>query len=103
MSPHMSPHTTVRWGRMARQTLLWIFTLTVVGVPLWLVLVTAAKPYAEAQQLSLSLPRQWHMAQNFGTVFADGNAVRGFLNSCLVTLPAIGLLLFFGAMAAWAQ
>ncbi|TMR95034.1 carbohydrate ABC transporter permease [Nonomuraea basaltis] len=84
-----------------RQAALWAFAAVFVGVPLWLVLVTAAKPYAEAQHLSLALPQTWHLTENLGTIFSDGAAVRGFVNSCLVTVPALLLLLFFGAMAAW--
>ncbi|SEG88676.1 raffinose/stachyose/melibiose transport system permease protein [Nonomuraea solani] len=86
---------------LLRQAALWTYAAVSVGVPLWLVLVTAAKPYAEAQRLSLAPPRTWHVAENLETIFADGAAVRGFVNSCLVTVPALALLLFFGAMAAW--
>lgn len=90
----------LRWD-VLRQVVLWAFAGVWVGVPLWLVLVTAAKPYTEAQRLSLGLPKDWHLAENISTVFSDGAVVRGFINSCLVTIPALFLLLFFGAMAAW--
>lgn len=91
-----------RRGReVARRVALWGFAGVSVGVPLWLVLVNAAKPYAEAQELSLALPRTWQLGENLSTVFAEGAVARGFLNSCLVTIPALLLLLFFGAMAAW--
>lgn len=90
-----------RWGDVLRQAALWAFAAVSVGVPLWLVLVTAAKPYAEAQRLSLGLPQTWHLGENLSAIFAEGAVVRGFVNSCLVTIPALLLLLFFGAMAAW--
>lgn len=100
MSVPMRRLASRRWD-IVRQAVLWVFAAVTVGVPLWLVLVTAAKPYAEAQELSLALPQSWRLGENFATIFSDGGAMRGFINSCLVTIPALALLLFFGAMAAW--
>jgi raffinose/stachyose/melibiose transport system permease protein len=91
----------MRAGYLLRGLLLWGFAGVTVGIPLWLVLVNGAKSYAEAQDLSLALPTRWQAGPNLSTVFAEGAVVRGFVNSCLVTVPALVLLLFFGAMAAW--
>ncbi|RSM64130.1 sugar ABC transporter permease [Actinoplanes sp. ATCC 53533] len=87
--------------QVLRRLALWAFAGVTVGIPLWLVLVNGAKSYAEAQDLSLRLPRKWQLGANLSTVFTEGAVLRGFVNSCLVTVPALLLLLFFGAMAAW--
>jgi len=75
--------------------------LIVVAAPLWLVVVNSMKPLAEARHPTFALPETVRLVENYGIVLQEGEALRGFINSCLVTFPAIALLLFFGSMAAW--
>jgi raffinose/stachyose/melibiose transport system permease protein len=75
--------------------------LVFVGIPLWLVLVTSAKPQGEAIKPNLSLSQHWQPATNYRTSFDQGQMLRGFVNSLLVVLPSVVLVLLLGAGAAW--
>ncbi|GAA3595154.1 carbohydrate ABC transporter permease [Nonomuraea rosea] len=72
-----------------------------IGIPLWLVLVTAAKSRGEALTPDLSLPSEWHLLENLAQVWADGEVPRAALGSLLVVAPSVAGVLLFGSMAAW--
>jgi raffinose/stachyose/melibiose transport system permease protein len=72
-----------------------------IGVPLWLVLVTAAKSRGEALNPDLSLPTEWHLLDNLRQVWTDGEVLRASLGSLLVVVPSVLGVLLFGSMAAW--
>lgn len=74
----------------------------VVGIPLWLVIVTSAKSQGDALNPSLALPTDgWHFAQNYARAFTEGRVVLAFLGSASIVIPAVVLVLLFGSMAAW--
>jgi raffinose/stachyose/melibiose transport system permease protein len=75
--------------------------LTVIGIPLWLVLVTAGKSQGEALNPNLSLPSHWQLWSNLRAVWADGEVPAAFFGSLLVVVPTVVGLLVFGSMAAW--
>lgn len=87
-----------RWGRPA---LVLLLAHLAVGVPLWLVAVTSAKPQAEAVKPNLDLPRQWQPSANYADAVGEGEMLRGLLNSLLVVVPSVVLVLILGAGAAW--
>lgn len=87
-----------RWLHNILLILLVIFSL---GVPFWLLVVTAGKNQAEALQLSLSLPSQWHLLENFATVISQGKMFQAFFGSVIVTVPSVLVALIFGSMASW--
>ncbi|MFI7641465.1 carbohydrate ABC transporter permease [Nonomuraea sp. NPDC049400] len=72
-----------------------------IGIPLWLVLVTAAKSQGEALQPDLSLPSKWQLLENLGQVWGDGKVLQATLGSLLVVVPSVVGVLLFGSMAAW--
>ena len=89
---------------MSKPKLSWFAAagaVLLVGFPFWFVVVTAGKDSQSSRLLSAAPPANWHLLENLGTVVRDGQAARGFLNSCLVTAPAIVLTLLLGAAAAW--
>jgi raffinose/stachyose/melibiose transport system permease protein len=71
-----------------RPALVLVMALLFVGVPLWLVLVTSAKPQGEAITPNLSLPHHWQPAANYSTALSEGQMIRGFANSVLVVAPS---------------
>ncbi|GAA2590154.1 carbohydrate ABC transporter permease [Streptomyces roseoviolaceus] len=91
---------TALW-RYGRPSLVVLLAALAVGVPLWLVAVTSAKPQAEAIKPNLDLPRQWQPASNYADAVSEGEMLRGFLNSLLVVVPSVVLVLLLGAGAAW--
>ncbi|MFI9586611.1 carbohydrate ABC transporter permease [Streptomyces sp. NPDC052236] len=95
-----SPSPSRVW-RFGRPTLVLILAAIAVGVPLWLVLVTSAKPQGEAVKPNLDPPDQWQPADNYADAVSQGEMFRGFLNSLLVVLPSVALVLILGAGAAW--
>lgn len=86
---------TIKYVALSAAALLFI------GVPLWLVLVNAAKPFAEARTPGFGLPRDWALVDNFRVVLTEGRAGIGLLNSLLITGGSVAFILVAGAMAAW--
>lgn len=80
---------------------LWFGVIVLIGTPLYLALVTASKTGEQAKRVSLEFPDPFVLWENLARVVIDGNGITGLLNSAFVTVPAIVLTLFFGAMAAW--
>jgi raffinose/stachyose/melibiose transport system permease protein len=74
---------------------------TVIGIPLWLVVVTAGKSQGEALSPNLALPSQWHLWENFATVWTDGEIPAAFFGSLLVVLPTVAGVLTVGSLASW--
>ncbi|MER8001143.1 carbohydrate ABC transporter permease [Streptomyces sp. NPDC095613] len=87
--------------RAARPVLVILLAALAVGVPLWLVLATSAKPQGEAVRPGLDPPRHWQPAANYADAVSQGEMLRGFANSLLVVVPSVALVLILGAGAAW--
>ena len=94
-SPNSSRNNAIRL------VVLWLFAAIVVLFPLYLAVLTALKPTAEARSVNMKLPTRLEFFDNLATVVSQGNTIQGFFNSLIVTVPAVLLLLFFGSMAAW--
>lgn len=75
--------------------------LSVIGIPLWLVVVTAGKSRGEALTPNLALPGEWHLAENLATVWHEAEVPAAFLGSMLTVVPAVAGVLTVGSMAAW--
>lgn len=98
----MRRSTRQRWQGVLRYSLLTLFALPWVGVPIWLILVNSFKTEGEAALLSLSLPSDWAMVDNYKAVIVDGNYLTGLRNSLLVAVPTVLVVLFLGSLASWA-
>ena len=74
----------------------------VIGIPLWLVVVTSAKSQGDALTPSLTLPEHgWHVWSNYSTAFTQGRVWQAFLGSASIVAPAVVVLLLLGSLAAW--
>ena len=78
-----------------------VLVVVVIGIPLWLVVVTAGKSQGDALRPDLSLPSDWQLWENLRTVWADGEVPAALLGSLLVVAPTVLGVLTFGSMAAW--
>ena len=78
-----------------------VVMLLLLGIPFWLLIVTAGKSQAEAINPNMSLPSHWQLLENFRTVITDVKMVSAFFGAVLVTVPSVFLALRFGSMAAW--
>ncbi|MBC2900250.1 carbohydrate ABC transporter permease [Streptomyces sp. PSKA01] len=87
--------------RYGRPALVLLLAGLAVGVPLWLVAVTSAKPQAESIEPNLDLPDRWQPGANYEDAVSQGEMLRGFVNSLLVVVPSVLLVLLLGAGAAW--
>lgn len=90
-----------RTASIIHSVLVVIVMLVLLGVPFWLLIVTAGKSQAEAVVPNMSLPSHWQLLENFKTVLVDGKMISAFLGSVLVTVPSVFLALLFGSMASW--
>jgi raffinose/stachyose/melibiose transport system permease protein len=93
--------TTRSAWRWLRPAVVILLAAVVIGVPLWLVLATSAKPQGEAVRPNLDPPRQWQPAGNYADAYQEGEILRGLVNSLLVIVPSVVLVLLLGAAAAW--
>ncbi|MFE3827047.1 carbohydrate ABC transporter permease [Streptomyces sp. NPDC059092] len=96
-----APGRESRAWRLGRPVLVVVLAAVAVGVPLWLVLVTSAKPQGEAVRPNLDPPVHWQPADNYADAVNQGEMLRGFVNSLLVVIPSVALVLILGAGAAW--
>ncbi|MBF4624297.1 carbohydrate ABC transporter permease [Clavibacter sp. VKM Ac-2872] len=71
------------------------------GIPFWMVVVTAGKDQAEALRPDLAPPSRWQLLENVATVFTDGRMLPAFLGSLLVMVPSVLGVLLIGSMASW--
>ncbi|MBO3725011.1 carbohydrate ABC transporter permease [Actinomyces bowdenii] len=78
-----------------------LLAASLVGVPLWTVLVTAGKSQAEALSPDLSLPSRWQLWDNLSEVAVRSEIGPAFLGSLLLLIPSVLAVLVLGSMAAW--
>jgi raffinose/stachyose/melibiose transport system permease protein len=78
-----------------------LLAATLIGVPLWLVVVTAGKSQGEAITPDLSLPSSWHLLDNMRQVWTDADVPAAFFGSLLIVVPTVALVLILGSAAAW--
>jgi len=78
-----------------------VLVVLLLGVPFWLVIVTASKNQAEALNPNLGLPTNWQLFQNFAEVLDQGRMTPAFFGSLLVLVPSVAGVLILGSMAAW--
>ncbi|MGN7861226.1 carbohydrate ABC transporter permease [Microbacterium sp. 22303] len=91
----------LRPSRLIQPIVAILLVVVLLGVPFWLVVVTAGKDQAEALNPSLALPSTWQLFQNFATVFDQGRMIPAFLGSLLIMVPSVFGVLLLGAMASW--
>jgi raffinose/stachyose/melibiose transport system permease protein len=87
--------------RLIQPIIAILLVVTLLGVPFWLVVVTAGKDQAEALNPSLALPTAWQLLQNFATVLDQGRMIPAFLGSLLIMIPSVAGVLILGSMASW--
>lgn len=88
-------------GRIAQPVVVILAMLVLLGLPLWLVIVTAGKTTAEAQSPTLALPTTWHLFDNLAQAFTEGRIPQAFLGSMLLVIPTVFGVLLLGSMTAW--
>lgn len=90
-----------RFGRIAQPVSALLAAIVLLGIPFWVVVMTAGKDQAGALKPDLAPPGEWHLLDNFATVITDGRMLAAFGGSLLVMVPAVLGVLIFGSMAAW--
>ena len=88
-------------GAIIHIALVVLGMVILLGIPFWLLIVTAGKSQAEAIVPNMSLPSHWQLLENFKTVLTDGEMIKAFFGSIIVTVPSVFLALLFGSMASW--
>jgi raffinose/stachyose/melibiose transport system permease protein len=78
-----------------------VLLIAVMGMPLWLIVVTAAKSQGEALSPDLSLPARWQLWENLAQVWQQGEVPKAFLGSLLIVAPSVIVVLTLGSMASW--
>ena len=99
--PTTPAHHRPTVSRFAQPIVAVVVAILLLGIPFWLVILTASKEQAEALQPNLALPSEWRLFENFATVFQDGEMLAAFGGSLLVMVPAVLGVLILGSMAAW--
>lgn len=92
---------SLRPARLVQPIVAILLVVLLLGIPFWLVVVTAGKDQAEALNPSLALPTSWQLFQNFAAVLDQGRMIPAFLGSLLIMVPSVFGVLLLGAMASW--
>ncbi len=95
----MSTRTTPL--RVTHDVVAVLLTAAVIGIPLWLLVITSGKSNAESASPDLALPTTWHFIDNYATAVSQGGVLTAFFGSLLITVPSVVLVLVLGAAAAW--
>lgn len=97
----VSVNKRFKTGAIIHIALVVLVMVILLGIPFWLLIVTAGKSQAEAIVPNMSLPSHWQLLENFKTVLTDGEMIKAFFGSIIVTVPSVFLALLFGSMASW--
>ncbi|MFE9751289.1 carbohydrate ABC transporter permease [Saccharothrix saharensis] len=90
-----------RWWTRLQPLVAVLLGATAIGIPLWLVVVTAGKSQGEALTPNLALPAEWRLWENLATVWTDGEVPTAFFGSLLVVVPTVVGVLTVGSLASW--
>ena len=96
----------MKWKTKKRLTsyitegMLWICSLFVL-IPFALVVLTSFKSTAEAGLFELKLPSEWFVVENYKVVWEHGNILTGFINSVIITVPAVAITLCVTALLSF--
>lgn len=85
--------------RLGKGLVFWLLALLVI-VPFLIVLFNAFKTKSEAINMSFTLPTQLHW-ENFVKVWQDGNILRSYANSLMITVGAVLLTVGVSAPCAY--
>lgn len=88
------------WRRLQPVVAL-LAVVALIGVPLWIVVITAGKSQGEALNPDLTLPSTWHYGSNFSEVWQQGRVPMAFFGSLLIMVPAVIGVLVLGSLASW--
>jgi raffinose/stachyose/melibiose transport system permease protein len=96
----------VRRARVRRMTVgiaAIVVSAVVFLVPFAFILLQAVKDASEAADLSFSLPAKWVIWQNLVDVLTtdDGQVVRAFVNSAVLTVTSVALMVLISAMVGY--
>lgn len=101
MSTSTSERGRIRPVRVVQPIVAVLAAVVLLGVPFWIVVMTAAKDQASALRPDLRVPQEWHLLDNFATVITDGRMLAALGGSLLVMVPSVLGVLILGSMAAW--
>lgn len=102
-SPRRKPRAGHRHGpwRRIQPVVALLAVVALVGVPLWIVVVTAGKSQGEALNPGLTVPSTWQYGANFSEVWQQGRVPIAFFGSLLIMVPAVIGVLVLGSLASW--
>lgn len=72
----------------------------IILIPFFMILVNSFKGIRESALFGLGLPSDWHFS-NYKDVFDQGNILRGFKNSILISVLVVMTVNVFSSMAAF--
>lgn len=77
-----------------------LFISLIVLIPLVVLLVNSFKTSAEADRMTLSLPKQW-MFENYSTVIEQGKLISSFFNGLLYATGSVVIIVAVVSLAAF--
>jgi raffinose/stachyose/melibiose transport system permease protein len=94
-------NTRIRPLRVTHDVVAVLLTASVIGIPLWLLVVTSGKSNGASASPDLALPTTWHFFDNYAQAITQGGVLLAFLGSLVITVPSVILVLVLGSAAAW--
>ncbi len=78
-----------------------VFISLIVLIPVFMLVINSFKSSAEASELKLTIPGQWHVLENYKEVFIQADVIRVLINSLLVTCVSVMFVVVLSAMASF--
>lgn len=70
----------------------------IVLIPMYMVVINSFKDKADAADLGLSLPKRWHIIDNYAQLIKEGNILTAFKNSVVISGLSVVMIVVFSAM-----
>lgn len=78
-----------------------VFLSLIIAIPIYMLVINSFKDKAGAAKMNLSLPREWHIVDNYITMFKSGGVGRAFLNSMVNTSICVFLIILLSSTTAF--
>ena len=89
-----------RFTRFVQPITAIVAAIMLLGIPFWLIIITAGKNRGEALVPTMALPTEWHLWEN-SQQYSPMVACSPRWGSLLVMVPSVLGVLILGSMAAW--
>lgn len=83
-------------SRVMLSIILWLLSLIIL-IPIFMVIINSFKDRNSAALMNLQLPQTWHIIQNYSQMIQEGDVIRAFMNSSMITVICVASIILLSA------